>query len=102
MGTVARPAGSSQYGPAHVRSAARRAASGRPAARAAPRRPFAVAALVCGLLVLALGAAGLVMLTGHPGCRWPAGPGVRPGAVRIRRPGPGPLAGRRRPPRRCP
>ncbi len=30
------------------------------------RRPFAVATLVCGLLVLALGAAGLVLLTGHP------------------------------------
>ena len=31
------------------------------------RRPFAVAVVVFGLVVLALGAAGLVMLTGHPG-----------------------------------
>ena len=40
---------------------------GGPPAGRRRRRPFAVAALVCGLLVLALGAAGLVMLTGHPG-----------------------------------
>jgi sortase (surface protein transpeptidase) len=40
---------------------------GGPPPRRRRRRPFAVAALVCGLLVLALGAAGLIMLTGHPG-----------------------------------
>ena len=34
--------------------------------RFAYRRPFAVAVVVFGLVVLALGAAGLVMLTGHP------------------------------------
>lgn len=39
---------------------------GGPPGRRRPR-PLAVAVLVCGLLVLALGVAGLVMLTGHPG-----------------------------------
>ena len=61
---------------------------GGPPGRRRPR-PLAVAVLVCGLLVLALGVAGLVLLTGHPGAAaGRAAPAIPPGAVRAGRPGP--------------
>ena len=57
-----------------------------------------MAALVCGLLALAGGAAGLVMLTGHPVVPLASLAGGPSRAVRVRRPETGPLAGRTRAP----
>ena len=54
---AARPARISPGGPSR---------GGPPAGRRRPR-PLAVAMLACGLAALALGVAGLIMLTGHPG-----------------------------------